>query len=790
MYSNSERNYFDYATDSTTQMQKLVSDCRDWKNQCTDLSSKDIIKKYIEKIYNADKHTTTDDYSKGLEYVMGLVRDILATVIENDNKINNTTIELLFKEFQPINTDSFKSDKLDELKKFCKNVIDTKRIKRNHEIISKRYNFKDLLRKEFLIGDRRDRHYHTPFIFSICRKLDTYNLELPEKINLMCEELAYLLDHEYRYAYIVDRDESRNEDSRWETLKDIVPGVMTYILGTYSAEGIPEDVFNKVISAAASKVTNSSFFNANRIENSNVSYFNAIMNSDDNEYFFSRLAKVQRNGDINTKRGLLNFIFSIDNFFDLDKLYYYVIYFYAIFTPTFERFNLSLRKILNALVTDTIEKSKTDSIESQLYKVETAFKVTSNFLKNLKPTNRYIEGEAEDFKERYQKVCDDLENVCKDINEKVFYFKSKKKVEEESVKKESVDVNDDTGLPLTISDYEKKILSSSEFMISRLNESVEDKQNFIDIITDKAIISHKEATDFLSKAIDECPEYFNLKKLKSYLQESYNVISEDQSIETTSDRYIAMGEISNIISKIDKYYRNTKTSSDIIDESFDFADYDMSNINNTVKQILETNISNYIISETVHNVVKIPVHEMKISSYGRLVLDKFRQGYDYLNDKQKAVFDTLDRLADRFSHFDDKEARAEARMQVIKGQMLPPLSKCLKTILFAGLIAIINPWLGLLAIIVKYVTSKNATKEERQAVCDELEVEIQMIDRKIQDAVDEKDYKLERKLRLLKKKMLVQYSKISFDNMVKWDNSLYMKSQTDETGQKIGLKED
>ena len=65
-----------------------------------------------------------------------------------------------------------------------------------------------------------------------------------------------------------------------------------------------------------------------------------------------------------------------------------------------------------------------------------------------------------------------------------------------------------------------------------------------------------------------------------------------------------------------------------------------------------------------------------------------------------------------------------------------------------------------------------------------------MIDRKIQDAVDEKDYKLERKLRLLKKKMLVQYSKISFDNMVKWDNSLYMKSQTDETGQKIGLKED
>ena len=410
MYSNSERNYFDYATDSTTQMQKLVSDCRDWKNQCTDLTSKEIIKRYIEKIYNADKNTITDDYGKGLEYVMGLVRDILATVIEEDNKINNTAIELIFKEFQPIDNNSFKSNKLDELKKFCKNVIDTKRIKRNHEIISKRYNLKELLRKEFLIGDRRERHYHTPFIFSICRKLDTYNLELPEKINLMCEELAYLLDHEYRYAYIVDRDELRNEDIRFETLKDIVPGVMTYILGTYSTEGIPEDVLNKVITAAASKVTNSSFFNANRIENSNVNYFNSIMNSNSNENFFSRLAKVQRNGTINNKQGLLNFIFNSDIFFDLDKLYYYVIYFYAIFTPTFETFNISLRKTINALITDTIEKSKTDSIESQLYKVKTAFKVTLKTIDGKALANKEI---TFSFNNKVIKVKTDANGIAK-----------------------------------------------------------------------------------------------------------------------------------------------------------------------------------------------------------------------------------------------------------------------------------------------------------------------------------------------------------------------------------------
>ena len=181
---------------------------------------------------------------------------------------------------------------------------------------------------------------------------------------------------------------------------------------------------------------------------------------------------------------------------------------------------------------------------------------------------------------------------------------------------------------------------------------------------------------------------------------------------------------------------------------------------------------------------------MKLSSYANMVMDKFRQGYDYLNDKQKLVFDEIDRMADSFDRMDDKESRAEARMQVVKGKMLPPLSRCLKTLLLAGALSFINPWFGLLVIIIKYVTSRNATKEERQAVCDELEVEIQMIDRKINDAVEDKDYKLERKLRLLKKKMLVQYSKISFDNMVKWDRSLYMKSDTDDTGSKITLKDE
>jgi hypothetical protein len=122
--------------------------------------------------------------------------------------------------------------------------------------------------------------------------------------------------------------------------------------------------------------------------------------------------------------------------------------------------------------------------------------------------------------------------------------------------------------------------------------------------------------------------------------------------------------------------------------------------------------------------------------------------------------------------------------------MLPSLSKCIKAILTAGSLSFVFIYLGILYLVIKYVSSKNAVAQERQAVCDELEVEVQMIDRKIQEAVDDKNFKEERKLRLLKKKILTHFAKISYDNATKWNNSIIMKPEADNQGHKFGLREE
>jgi hypothetical protein len=65
--------------------------------------------------------------------------------------------------------------------------------------------------------------------------------------------------------------------------------------------------------------------------------------------------------------------------------------------------------------------------------------------------------------------------------------------------------------------------------------------------------------------------------------------------------------------------------------------------------------------------------------------------------------------------------------------------------------------------------------KERQMVVDELSVELKMIDKYIQDADDKKDYKKERELMLVKKKLQNQYSRLSYNINVEWkDDNTHM----------------
>lgn len=47
MNNNSERNYFDYATEQDITVKNKIDECRNWREKCKDLSTNQIFDKYL-----------------------------------------------------------------------------------------------------------------------------------------------------------------------------------------------------------------------------------------------------------------------------------------------------------------------------------------------------------------------------------------------------------------------------------------------------------------------------------------------------------------------------------------------------------------------------------------------------------------------------------------------------------------------------------------------------------------------------------------------------------------------
>lgn len=786
MIDNSERNYYDLATDQSKVIQNYVDICRNWKNNCKDNSPKDILTNFVDIMVSVDRDPYLNK-SGGVNYLRDLIKEIFAYVIEN-SKITVFDLNSMFNLNRYSIGPELSMEKTKQLEMFARMVVDTKRMKKNHEIISKRYNIKELINKLFFRTNRRNLGCFTPFIFSMCRKLDTYNLELPDKINLMCEEIAYIIDSEYKHVANWD-----DEDNRYNTLKNIIPGVFTYILGTYTSDGIPTDVVDKVLKAAANKLYNSSFFISNGLLNYGNVYLDTILKDSPNNNNVKQIfINAQKSGSINTESGMKDLFKELNKNmagYDMKFICFYIIYFYAIFTDKFEKFNLSVSKALYNIITNHVNKDYNDiALSEKIFRLEDFISQIHTFSICLKPIAIYTDSTDKAFVDRYTKVVIEIDKLLQTLYSDLYYLKLKKNSMNDKIVE---DRNDDTAFshPGNPSMYEIKNKVTFDFIKDKVNHlSKNEAKDFVDIITDPSIIINQEATDYIDKVLDVLPDYFNMPQLKSRLQESYKSISENYNITGDNVQTInAMGNISNLIRKIDKIENTPEV---LKEDTTIIPDYTMDNIHDTIDEIVSNNINAFIVAETTKEVLKLdPVHEMKIINYARLALDKVKEGWNKLTDTQKEICNTIDRMAETFDHYNEKEAKAEARLQVVKGNMLPSASSCLKTILQAGALFVINPWFGLILMIVKFVTAKNATKEERQAVIDELEVEIEMIDRRIQDAVDDKEYDKERKLRILKKKMLTQYSKMSMNNDLRWNKSLVMKDKTDETGSRITLKD-
>ena len=137
-----------------------------------------------------------------------------------------------------------------------------------------------------------------------------------------------------------------------------------------------------------------------------------------------------------------------------------------------------------------------------------------------------------------------------------------------------------------------------------------------------------------------------------------------------------------------------------------------------------------------------------------------------LGQKEKELSRNLDGTVTRFIKSMKNAMVSDSREAIIKGQVIPSFSKCIKLgIALAGSFVIsgFNPVVPLIGAIGAFAISKNMTRKERILLLDEIETEIEVLDKEIQIAESNNKMKRLRALLKQKKELQRQYQRIKYN---------------------------
>ena len=734
---------------------QLVESLQNWKELGTDNISR--LNKALELYSNAIPVTE----SEYLQQPKSLLEQMIVAIIATDN--------ISFDKLKKCIYDNVTDEKAKEdLAKVSHDEIDLKRVRSNHEIINKRFNTRSIF--SMTVANATD--FPQLGMIDICKLLDTYSLSIQDKFALMVEELAY----DYNTYTCLEH----------KGLVYIIPTVHSYLFSTYPPSHTTEDIVAKVLDSIAQRVHNSVFIQKLNDKISNNQSIKHVIHSD----VFDKIAEFEvspsNTGDsacIDKVVDLFsNIADSISNIQELSDITEIVL---PLYYQYFAVSNYSNNKddMIRVLYTyiDTIYKKFADEFHNGY--INKIYDIVDDFLAkaSIIPQNS----------ESYQTMIEAIKAIKEMLSKSIEYYDAKKVY---NLKGEPYDVNDN---PTDIfTDYDNALLDDIEEACSIFQSNVLEEST-ISAFTDKELLikADRDLLDYIEESYEKHYPLIDKSKLLLSLNEAVKEIRKDTA---TPDNVTKISNLKEIINKVKNYHDENQDSmkdDDVTDEKvlsaniIPIKDYNQ----DKMRTYTIDKISKYYNEDTIlaNNIAKEAMHEMKLSSYVTLGLDRLKKTASTLMDAQKTAWNNIDRFSDTIERINTEEDKREARMQVVKNSLLPSMSRCIKSIIIAGgLSVLVHPFVGLLSLVVRFVNSKRAAKEERQAVADELEVELEMIDRKIRDAEDSKDYKKERKLRLLKRKLITYLAKVAVNSKTKWNDEIMFKKDIDDAGSELGLRHD
>ena len=591
----------------------------------------------------------------------------------------------------------------------CNINIEVDRILENYNRLSKRFNLDKVLSSmdESITLD----------IDTYCELFDTYQMSEKSKFNVAIETALYL-NEKYNIGF------KRN---------DLINAIVEYTLFKNDKENIYDTVYeylteNSMITESDLEPFTKQYeriHNIHPISQNKIAYLIEAESKNPDKNLDSSI-KDFKSSDNKTPGKVKQLIGKAYNktpdqiVNDTPKLFDIFRFFITIGS-------FGLNPVLGLVTFTTDEFLKRDyrrpDVEKMINKYE---KEIDKVDKKIDKTNN--ENKRKDLKEYKNRLYSELSKL-KDYEAKLYSDKELEQREEEKNKSYS---DDDFNLDEAVA-----VIKAAE-VVNELSKDVEIEDLIYKNIN---LFIKNDMLDDLTEFAIQSDGFISLNKLKAIYELALNDVKGNKN-NIGSLRYIMMDTLKSNIAKMN--------------ESHDISDID--DINRIIScysfvealQLLDTDSSPYFLEVSFNNTFNI-------------VKTKIQSAFQTMSDKEKQLSKNIDMSLAGFKNSVEGYFNSQAREQVLRGNILPSASKMLKMALAAGLTSwLIHPVVAVIGILGYIGVSKYSQHKERELILDELDTEIEMVDKYLDEADRKGDLKATKNLLTTKKKLQREKSRIKY----------------------------
>lgn len=173
---------------------------------------------------------------------------------------------------------------------------------------------------------------------------------------------------------------------------------------------------------------------------------------------------------------------------------------------------------------------------------------------------------------------------------------------------------------------------------------------------------------------------------------------------------------------------------------------------------------NRILAEAIadETVTKVVSEKFNLNTI-KLAIQDGKAKLKDLNTKQKSFWQTVDAQASGMTKSMEKALTSDRREAIIKGNIIPSFSKCIKGgIALAGLGIVCGPAVAAIGAVGAFAASKALNYKEKKLIYDEIDTELKVVERQIEIAQNEGDMNQYRFLLNYQKKLTREYQRIKY----------------------------